>query len=123
MRATFAEGFSDGMVRAAYGASDAFLLAAEPSPDRVEGFGLVFLEAAAQGLPSVSNDTHAIGEVVANGRTGVLADPNDPSGLTGGLMQLLDSSSSEALASACVDHAKAFTWERCARATYENLTE
>ena len=123
VRATFAEDFSDSMVRAAYGASDAFLLAAEPSPDRVEGFGLVFLEAAAQGLPSVSNDTHAIGEVVANGRTGMLADPNDANGLTEGLMTLLDSSRREALAAACVDHAKAFTWERCTKATYDNLVD
>ncbi len=43
-----------------------------------EGFGLVFAEAAAAGLPVVVGDSGGAGETVLDGCTGHLLDPHDP---------------------------------------------
>jgi glycosyltransferase involved in cell wall biosynthesis len=42
-----------------------------------EGFGMVYAEAARHGLPSVASDLPQVREVVIDGETGWLVDPND----------------------------------------------
>jgi len=59
-------------------------------PSRQEGFGIVFLEAMASGLPIVAARAAAIPETVAEGEVGLLADPDDPAGLDGALRRLLE---------------------------------
>jgi glycosyltransferase involved in cell wall biosynthesis len=57
-------------------------------PSVQEGFGIVFLEAMAAGLPVVACRAAAIPEVVRDGLTGVLVPPRDPKGLADALEQL-----------------------------------
>ena len=57
---------------------------------RWEAFGLVLLEASASGLPVVSSDAGGCGEVVVNGETGFLIDPEDVSGFASALDRLAD---------------------------------
>ena len=54
-----------------------------------EGFGLVFLEAAAAGLPVVAGDGGAIPEVVSDGETGLLVDPTAPDAVADAIVRLL----------------------------------
>lgn len=54
-----------------------------------EGFGIVFLEAAAQGAPSVSYRHGGVPEAVLDGVTGLLADEGDVAGLSSALRALL----------------------------------
>lgn len=54
-----------------------------------EGFGLVFCEAQASGLPVVSFRTGGIPEAVEHGVTGFLSEPGDAAGLAGHLSRLL----------------------------------
>ena len=42
-----------------------------------EGFGIVFLEAAACGVPQLAGRSGGAGEAVLDGRTGVVIDPPD----------------------------------------------
>lgn len=42
-----------------------------------EAFGMVFLEAALQGLPALAGDFGGVGDMVADGRTGMLTPPGD----------------------------------------------
>ncbi len=58
-------------------------------PSRQEGFGLVYLEAMAAGLPCVASPWDAAGEVVLDGQTGVLVDPSDQGALVHALTTLL----------------------------------
>jgi len=58
-------------------------------PSRQEGFGLVYLEAMAAGLPCVASPWDAAGEVVLDGQTGVLVDPSDQDALVRALTTLL----------------------------------
>ncbi|AJQ95287.1 glycosyltransferase family 4 protein [Gynuella sunshinyii] len=65
---------SDSDVELEYLKANIFILAARPEPLKVEGFGIVFLEAAAFGLPSISTKVGAIPEVVTDHVTGLLCE-------------------------------------------------
>lgn len=60
---------------AQYWVCDAFALPARDSKDDVEGFGIVFLEAALFGKPIVAMRTGGTPEAILDGVTGLLADP------------------------------------------------
>jgi phosphatidylinositol alpha-1,6-mannosyltransferase len=56
-----------------------------------EGFGIVFLEAAAAGVPQVAGASGGAAEAVADGDTGVVVhDPKDPNAVADALAGLLD---------------------------------
>jgi len=101
---------SDAEVRAWYGRASVFCL-----PSEQEGFGIVFLEAMAAGLPVVSTTAAAIPEVVPHGQAGLLVPPRDPAALAGALLQLLED---PALQQRCRSfgrtHVQAFSWDRVA---------
>jgi phosphatidylinositol alpha-1,6-mannosyltransferase len=67
-----------------YGGAHCFCL-----PSVQEGFGLVFLEAMAAGLPVVACRAAAVPEVVADGRTGLLVPPRRPDELAQALQRVL----------------------------------
>jgi phosphatidylinositol alpha-1,6-mannosyltransferase len=55
-----------------------------------EGFGIVFLEAAAAGVPQVAGDSGGAAEAVVHGETGlVVGDPGDPGSVAEALRTLL----------------------------------
>lgn len=55
-----------------------------------EGFGLVIVEAMGCGCPVVASALPAIGDIVIDGETGLLAPPADPTALAQAIAQLLD---------------------------------
>ena len=61
---------------------------AEGSPS-VEGFGIVYLEASASGLPVVAARSRGASEAVRENETGLLVPPDDPAELTQALARLL----------------------------------
>lgn len=58
-------------------------------PSRGEGFGLVYLEAMRAGKPVLAARGSAAEEIVRDGETGVLVDPDDREELTAALTRLL----------------------------------
>lgn len=78
-------GRRDEVVRE-YAGADVFCL-----PSRQEGFGIVFLEAMATGLPIVACRAAAVPEVVPDGDVGLLVPPSDPSALARALVKVLGS--------------------------------
>lgn len=100
----------DAEVRAWYGRSAVFCL-----PSEQEGFGIVFLEAMASGLPVVSTTAAAIPEVVPDGEAGLLVPRRDPPALAAALLRLLqDPSLQTRLRQAGRRHARAYGWEAVA---------
>jgi glycosyltransferase involved in cell wall biosynthesis len=67
-----------------YRRADVFCL-----PSRQEGFGIVFLEAMAAGLPIVAARAAAVPEVVSDGESGILVGPDRPDDLAAALDRLL----------------------------------
>jgi len=67
-----------------YVSADCFCL-----PTVQEGFGLVFAEAMAAGVPIVACRAAAVPEVVEDGRTGLLVSPNEPEELARAMERVL----------------------------------
>jgi phosphatidyl-myo-inositol dimannoside synthase len=68
-----------------YRLADAFAM-----PGRGEGFGIVYLEALACGIPVVGSRIDGSRDALLGGRLGVLVDPRDPEDILQGLCKALD---------------------------------
>lgn len=66
-----------------YAAADIFVL-----PSHMEGFGLVFVEAAFHGVPSIATRVGGIPDAIADGITGLLVPPGDPDVLASAIQRL-----------------------------------
>jgi len=67
-----------------YNLADAFAM-----PSLSEGFGFVFLEAAACGLPVLGGSRDGSRDALVDGKLGVMADPEDQGELLEGLLRIL----------------------------------
>ena len=82
-------------------------------PSRVETFGLVALEAQAQGTPVVAARVGGLPEVVADGETGHLIDGHDPSDYAAAIAALLhDDDARRRMGDAARRRAATFGWDR-----------
>jgi glycosyltransferase involved in cell wall biosynthesis len=57
-------------------------------PSSYEGFGIVYLEGMAFGLPAIGTTAGAAGEIIEHGKTGDLIQPNDSTALAAFISQL-----------------------------------
>jgi phosphatidyl-myo-inositol dimannoside synthase len=72
-----------------YDRSDIFALTSVSHGDSVEGFGLVYLEAAAHSLPIVAHNIGGVSEAVLDGVTGLLVTPERPAELAAAFEKLI----------------------------------
>lgn len=102
-------------IRALYKSADIFIHAATKNMYRAEGFGLVLLEAAASGLPSLATRVDAIPEVVVENVSGLLYDDGDVAGISDGITALVeDAELRRKLSEGCEAVVSRYTWDRCA---------
>jgi phosphatidylinositol alpha-1,6-mannosyltransferase len=81
-----------------------------------EGFGIVYLEANAHGLPVVAGNVGGALDAVIDGRTGVLVDPRDHVALADAVSDLLlDRRRAAELARMGRERARQMSWEAVAR--------
>jgi phosphatidyl-myo-inositol dimannoside synthase len=111
---------SNEHIRDIYGAADFFCLTGVPDPSgRVEGFGLVYLEAAACGLPSVATAVGGVPDAVLGDETGLLVPPSIEE-IARAITELAENADTRSvLAAGASAHARALSWERCAAETYD----
>jgi len=72
-----------------YQNADVFALPSLSVGERFEGFGLVFLEASASGLPVIGTTGSGVEEAIITGETGLLVPQDDPDALAGAIARLL----------------------------------
>jgi len=111
---------SNTQLRAEYEKADLFALTSIPMAKSVEGFGFVYLEASAHGLPIVANRTGGVEDAVLNRQTGLLADPKNLSEVTEHLVTLTkDRNLREAMGNAGIQWAAEHSWSKVAQALYQ----
>jgi phosphatidyl-myo-inositol dimannoside synthase len=104
-----------------YDRADLFALTSIDYRHSVEGFGLVYLEAAAHGLPIVAHAVGGVAEAVVNGVTGLLIPPRHPAQLAAAFEKLIsDSVLRKKLGAAGHDWARRNCWEHSARLLFSS---
>jgi glycosyltransferase involved in cell wall biosynthesis len=103
----------DAALDAAYAFAAAFVY-----PSRYEGFGIPPLEAMARDCPVVCGANSSLPEVV--GDAAELCDADDPESIAAAIERVVSSAArADALRTLGRARNAQFTWERCARASYE----
>lgn len=109
-------------MQAAYAAADVLVFPVQHHPTDPEGFGMVAIEAAGCGLPTVAYATGGVCEAVEHGLSGCLVPPGDVAGFAQAVTTLLDAPS-RAMASGCRGFAEQFSKERFAMRVHGLLME
>jgi len=104
---------SDALLATLYAKAFAYVM-----PSRQEGFGLVYLEAAAAGLPSIATRVGGVPDAVLADQTGLLVEPT-VTAVAGSIKSIVEVPRQRAqYAAAARDHARRLSWKRCASRTY-----
>ena len=85
----FAEDTRDEEMNFFYASSDIFAMPSRRMGGDVEGFGIVYLEAALFGKPSVAGNAGGAPEAVLNGVTGLVVNPDSAEEIAGAIIKLL----------------------------------
>lgn len=89
-----------------------------------EGFGIVYLEAGAHGLPVLAGSVGGALDAVVHGETGLLVDPTDPAAVADGLLRLLtDSQLAARFAAAALERAQRFAWRLIAARVQDEMLD
>lgn len=106
-------------VRTHMSAADLFCLPGFEDNGVVEGFGLVFLEAAAYAVPSIATKSGGIPDAIDDGVTGLLVPERDPQALSAAIARILGDDELRArMADAALARASASTWTTVMERTY-----
>jgi phosphatidylinositol alpha-1,6-mannosyltransferase len=100
-----------------YAAADLFLMPNRQDGVDFEGFGIVFLEAAASALPCIAGNSGGAPEAIQDGETGVLVSGTDPDELLRALRRLARSADERMRMGASGRRRvlREFTWEHGAQ--------
>ena len=106
-------GGSDALLAQLYAEAEALVY-----PSLYEGFGIPPIEAMAVGCPVITSNTSSLPEVVGN--AGEYFDPNDEAAITQAIERVAESPTRrKELVALGLQQYRKFTWEKCARETYE----
>jgi phosphatidylinositol alpha-1,6-mannosyltransferase len=86
----------------------------------VEGFGLVALEAAARGVPTVAFDAGGVSDAVAPGRSGTLVRSGDYAALATAVVRVLEEPA-RAQAPSCLAFAREHDWPSYAKSVLREI--
>jgi len=112
---------SDEDLRRLYSRALVHILCAQLKSTKIEGFGLVLLEAAAQHCPSITTRVGGIPEVVGEDYP-LLFDPIDFAGMGRAIAGLAnDPQLRMQTGDALYQRAQSFTWRACAETTFPEL--
>lgn len=100
----------DDTLGQAYFAADVHVFPVRHVTGDIEGFGMVAIEAAAHGLPTVAFAVGGVPDAVALGRSGHLLPPGDYAGFAARVNEMLDAGRDNPLRASARDFAADFEW-------------
>ena len=104
-----------------YAQADLFAMTSVPYRNSVEGFGLVYLEAAAYGLPIIANRLGGVEDAVSHRENGILVAPDDEFALASALAELIENKSlREKMGAKSLEWARSFSWKRSFRSLFDS---
>lgn len=102
---------SDILLEQAYQSSHLHVFPGIDLPGDVEGFGMVAIEAAAYGLPTVAFAVGGVPEAVSDNISGWLIKPNDYPAMTQAILNNFNIIENKVNSISCQKHAAKFSWE------------
>jgi phosphatidylinositol alpha-1,6-mannosyltransferase len=81
------------------------------TPGDVEGFGMVAIEAALFGLPTVAFAVGGVVDAIEDGRSGYLIYPGQYQEFAQIIIRYLTTPGSAVTSGACMSHAKKYSWD------------
>jgi glycosyltransferase involved in cell wall biosynthesis len=112
---------SDEALRAIYSRSDVFCLSGKQSHDGlVEGFGLVYIEAGGQSLPSIAGNLGGMAEAVHHDASGLVVSSDNVAELAAAIAHMKEDNVTRGrLSRGAKMRAEFLSWQRCAIETYK----
>jgi phosphatidylinositol alpha-1,6-mannosyltransferase len=105
-----------------YGSADIFCMPSRKDGPDVEGFGIVFLEAAAAGVPSIGSRSGGIPDAIKDQKTGLLVPEKNIEALANALHTLLvDEAYRHQLSQEAKQYVATMNWERIGTDIYERM--
>ena len=102
----------DQTLGAAYSSADVHIFPVRDVIGDVEGFGMVALEAAAHGLPTVGFRVGGVVDAVLDGQTGCLVTPGQYDQLVDAVVSLLNTTDRPRIQEQCRKYAASCSWEK-----------
>jgi phosphatidylinositol alpha-1,6-mannosyltransferase len=126
-RVLFLDHVGDPELSSAYFAADVLIFPVQDLPGDHEGFGMVAIEAAAHGLPTVAFAAGGVPDAVADGQSGRLIAPGDAPAFSAAVLGYLTqlSTTRRKTAQTAQQFAEAFAWPEfgaCLRQRLEEAT-
>lgn len=114
-RVLFLENVTENELIELYKNAELFILMPQDINKDIEGFGLVFLEAAACGLPVIASKNTSAEDAVENGETGILVEPQDFLGAAAAIEKILsDKSLREKMSEESLKFSREMNWGKAA---------
>jgi phosphatidylinositol alpha-1,6-mannosyltransferase len=102
-----------------YMASTLHVFPVRELPNDPEGFGMVAIEAAACGTPTVAFATGGVVDAVADGRSGRLVHPGDYAAFAAAVVSMLNESNG--MRATCIEFAAGFAWSSFGLRIFDEL--
>jgi phosphatidylinositol alpha-1,6-mannosyltransferase len=96
----------------AYQAADVHVFPVRAIPGDVEGFGMVAIEAAARGLPTVGFDVGGVADALEDGRNGRLVPADDFDAFARAVLDLLSDPDTARRSADALAFAQRYSWQR-----------
>lgn len=109
------------MLSAAYGSASVHVFPVKHIDGDPEGFGMVAIESAAHGLPTVGFATGGIIDAISDGRSGFLVKTPDYQELAKKIILLLDGK--ENMNSTCIEFSEKFSWDNFGKKILRQLKD
>lgn len=97
----------------AYRTADVLIMPLIPTTGDIEGFGMVIIEAASYGTPTIAFNIGGVCDAIAHGKTGFLIEPLDYRSFSDAVVKTI--AQPEKYRAACTEHAKKYEWENYSR--------